>query len=30
VELKFRKTNDSELHAFPDIIDKIPAILQGL
>ena len=30
VELKIRKTNTSELHDFPGVLEKIPAILNGL
>lgn len=30
VEIKIRKTNTSELHDFPQVLERIPAILNGL
>jgi prolyl-tRNA synthetase len=30
VEVKTRKTNESNLHSYPEIIEDIPNILKGL
>jgi len=30
VEIKLRKTNESELYEFPEVLKKIPEILKNL